>query len=144
MQLSVVCPKIWGDGEIGHPHEIDQEGPLSRNFGIYVPPQGQEFDLAAILEGWVKLEIEVICHLRSYPTKFVYWNWYTISLDPRNGISIYNGYLWVRKLILKTWKCQFPSPSSSWGKPSTGAYSWTSLSALIGTRPNSPDNQVTQ
>lgn len=27
MQLSVVCPKIWGDGEIGHPHEIDQEDP---------------------------------------------------------------------------------------------------------------------
>lgn len=72
MQLSVVCPKIRGDGEIGHPHKIDQEGPPSRNFGIYVPPQGKEFDLAAILEGWVKLEIEVICHLRSYPTKFVY------------------------------------------------------------------------
>lgn len=144
MQLSVVCPKIWGGGEIGHPQEIDPEGPLSRNFGIYAPPQGQEFDLATILEGWVKLEMSVICHLRSYPTKFVYWNWYTISLDPGNGISTYIGYLRVRNLILKTWKCQFPSPSPSWGKSSTGAYSWTSLSALIGTRPNSPDNQVTR
>ena len=110
MQLSVVCPKIWGDGEIGHPQEIDQEGPLSRNFGIYVPPQGQEFDLAVILEGWVKLEIEVICHLRSYPTKFVYWNWYTISLDPGNGISIYNGYLWVKKWFWKLENVNSPPP----------------------------------
>ena len=58
MHLSMLSPRV-GEGVAGYPREIDSENlSLGMDFDTYsMFPQGQEFDMPAILEHRENLEI---------------------------------------------------------------------------------------